>query len=122
MTQRPVYLIDASAAELGALDVLLVGDHFEGTIVLGRLPDDLRTLFVEFEEVVEGQLFSLLDQVEMRIRDAGLRFRWENGATTQAEDLQVFPSTGAMMFRAVPPPDGPLYGQPAADRPTSSHS
>jgi hypothetical protein len=119
MTQRPLYLTDTSAARLATLAVSPVGDLFEGTIQTDHLPDDLRQLFAEFEEVVEGQMFSLLDQVEDRIRTARLRVVWEGGADTPVSDLQVFPSTGAVSFRATPPTGVPLNGSAAVSRPTS---
>jgi hypothetical protein len=119
MTQRPIFLADASAARLAVLDVLLAGDHFEGSIDVERLPEGLRHLFAELEEVVEGQVFSLLDQTEDRIRNAGLRVLWEGGASTPVSDLQVFPSTGAVSFRATPPPALPLNGSAAAGHHTT---
>ena len=117
MTLRPLYLTDASSARLAALDVSVTDDHFEGTANLDQLPDDVRGLFAEFEDVVEGQVFSLLDSVELRIRSAGLRLDWGNGASSPVEDLQIFPSTGAISFRATPPAGLPLNGQAAAGRP-----
>jgi hypothetical protein len=111
MTQRPLYLIDPSSARLASLDVSTVGDHFEGTLDLNQLPDDLRLLFTEFEEVVEGQMFSLLDRLDERIRAAQLRLDWGGGTSTSVEDLQVFPSTGAISFKAMPPAGIALNGQ-----------
>jgi hypothetical protein len=119
MTQRPLYLTDASGARLAALAVSAVGDRFEGTIQADQLPDDLRRLFAEFEEVVEGQMFSFLDQVEDRIRAARLRVVWEDGASTPVSDLQVYPSSGAVSFRATPPAGVPLNGSASPSRPTS---
>ena len=122
MTQRPLYLTDDSGARLAALNVSTIGDHFEGTIALDQLPDDLRRVFAEFEEVVEGQMFSLLNSLEERIRTAQLRAAWAGGETTPAEDLQVFPSTGAISFRATPPAGILLNGQAAAYSPAPSVS
>jgi hypothetical protein len=79
----------------------------------------LRQLFAEFEEVVEGQVFSLLDQIEDRIRNVGLRVLWEDGSSTSVSDLQVFPSTGAVSLQADPPATMPLNGVATAERPTS---
>lgn len=119
MTQRPVCLTDPSTTRLATLDVSPVDDRFEGTIDAGRLPDDLRQLFAEFEEVVEGQMFSLLDRVEDRIRAARLRVLWDDGASTPVSDLQVFPTTGAVSFRATPAAGVPLNGSATTNCPTS---
>src|SRR5947209_1083116 len=100
MTQRPLYLTNASSAHLATLDVSMVGDRFEGTIDTGKLPEELRQLFADFEEVVEGQMFSLLDPIEERVQAAQLQLAWDGGGTTRVDDLQIFPSTGAISFRA----------------------
>jgi hypothetical protein len=116
MTQRPIYLTNASSDRLASLNVSIVGDHFEGTIDLKQLPDQLRQLFAEFEDVVESQMISLLDPVEERVRAAQLRLAWEGGESTPVDDLQVYPSTGAVSFRATPPASVALNGQAATDR------
>ena len=101
MNLRPVYLIDSrSSIKVAALDVRLVGDHFEGTISLDVMPPQLTRLFEEFEEIVEGQMFSLLDDIERKIGEAPLRILFDNGGEAEIADLQVFPSTGAVSFEA----------------------
>jgi len=113
MNSQPTHLVDDSAAKLAALDVSPVDDRFEGTIALDRLPSDLRKLFDEFEDVVEGQMFSLLDGIEDRIRAAGLRVLYENGGSSSVADLQVYPTTGAVSFKAGRPAADSVNGNPA---------
>jgi hypothetical protein len=119
MLRRPVYLTDASANRLAKLDVSPLSDRFEGSIDLKRLPDELLQLFTEFEGVVEGQVFSRLDPIEERIKSAQFRVTWDDGARTPVDDLQVFPSTGAVSLRATPPASVPVKGPVGAD-PTPS--
>ena len=58
----------------------------------------MRALFAEYEEIVEGQMFSLLDDVERRVADLHLNVLLEDGAELRADDLQVYPTTGAISF------------------------
>jgi hypothetical protein len=118
MTKRPMYLIDGSLRLLGNLEVSPVGNNYEGTIDFGHPPQEMRQLFTEFEEIVEGQMFSLLEQIEERIRAAQIQAIWNDGQNTPVEELQVFPSTGAVSFRATRPDVVPLNGSTVARRPT----
>jgi hypothetical protein len=99
MTHRPVYLIDQHSARVAALDVQFRDDHFEGLISLEGVPAPLRQLFEQFEEIVEGQMFSLLDDIEEKIEATRLRVLLENGSVACLSDLQVFPSTNAVSFK-----------------------
>jgi hypothetical protein len=99
------YLIDPSGAPIAALDVSQAGGRFDGTVALAGAPGPVRQLFAEFEEIVEGQMLSLLDQIQSRIMTLGLRVQFEDGSFAEPADLQVFPSTGAVSFtsRSLPP-------------------
>src|SRR5438876_9948020 len=80
MSNRPLYLIDRTSVRIASLDVQFRDDHFEGAISLDSIPLQLRQLFEEFEEIVEGQMFSLLDDIEEKIAAIPLRVVFENGA------------------------------------------
>ena len=99
MTHQPTDLIDDTGARIATLEVSPVGDRYEGTAGLDRLPTALRTLFEEFEDVVEGQVFSLLDGIEDRIRATALRVLFADGLSSPVADLQIYPSTGAVSFK-----------------------
>ena len=98
MTQRTGYLQDQAANRVAAVTVAPVGDRYEGTILLGSTPPDLRQLFEEYEELVEGQVLSRLDDVEGRIAALGLRIVFDEGTEAGVDDLQVYPSTGSVSF------------------------
>jgi hypothetical protein len=100
MTHKPILLIDQSATEVAVLDVRFRENHYEGTISLDGTPPQLRQLFERFEEVVEGQMFSLLDDIEEKIGTSLLRVRFDDGGEAFVADLQVFPSTKAVSFKA----------------------
>jgi hypothetical protein len=103
MTHRPLYLIDQTAANVAALDVSPVGDHFKGTISLKSTPPQLKRLFDEYEEIVEGQILSLLDEIEQKICKIHFRAIFENGSVASVCDLQVFPSTNSVSFKTRQP-------------------
>ncbi len=93
------YLVDESSARIAALDVKPSGDLYRGTICLDATPPQLKHLFEEFEENVEGQMFCLADEVEEKIAVMPLRVVFANGVAEYIEDLQVFPSTKRVSFK-----------------------
>ena len=103
MNPLPAFLIDRNSVPIAALEVAPVGGHFEGSLTLGALPPEVRRAFDFFEEIVEGQTFSLLDEAEDAITALGLRAALADGTEADLADLQVYPSTGAVSF-SVPVP------------------
>ncbi len=100
---RPIYLLDQANRRVASLNVNFTGTHYEGTISLDQAPPDLKRLFEEYEEIVEGQMFSLLDGIEEKIGVIPLKVSFENGTEAYVEDLQVFPSTGGVSFKTRQP-------------------
>jgi hypothetical protein len=99
MTRKPLYLVDQSAVNVATLDVQFRDDHYEGTISLDATQPQLRQLFDQFEKLVEGQMFSLLDDIEQKIGTMPLRVRFDDGEEADVADLQVFPITNAVSFK-----------------------
>lgn len=99
MTAQPTYLIDPSLTRIATLNVRLDGDLYHGTIILDAAPVHLKRLFEEFEENVEGQMFSLADEVETKIEALRLRAVFADGTEAPVEDLQVYPSTKRVSFK-----------------------
>jgi hypothetical protein len=99
MRSRHVQLVDRSRAVLAVAQVADEGGYFGGTIDLRSTPAELRALFEEFEEIVNGQMFVFLDEVQERIGALPIRAVFDDGSETSIEDLQVFPSTGDVSFR-----------------------
>jgi hypothetical protein len=100
---------------VATLDVGWRNGHYEGTIGLDGMSPELRRLFERFEEIVEGQMFGLLDDIEARIATVPLRAAFEDGVEVEIADLQVFPSTGGVSFisrQAV----GSVVPDPSSDR------
>ena len=99
MTPRPITFIDHSTARVATLEVGPVGDHFEGAISLDSTPPQLKLLFEEYEEIVEGQIFSLQDEIEEKISSISIRAVFDNGSMADVCDLQVFPTTRLISFK-----------------------
>jgi hypothetical protein len=99
MTDQPMYLVDQSSKRVAVLHVAPTGDRYRGTIWLDATPAQLKHLFEEFEENVEGQMFSLADEVEEQIGMIPLRVVFANGTEAYVEDLQVYPSTQRVSFK-----------------------
>lgn len=101
MTTRSVQLIDQSRSVLATAQVADEGDYYGGTIDLGRTPASLRALFDEFDEIVNGQMFAFLDEIQEKIGALPLKAVFDDGTEVYVKDLQVYPSTGDVSFRLV---------------------
>jgi hypothetical protein len=99
MTPRPIYLLDQGNHTVAVLNVTSTGTHYEGTISLEHTPPQIKQIFEEYEEIVEGQIFSVLDGIEEKISLIPFKVSFEDGKEAYVEDLQVFPSTGAVSFK-----------------------
>ena len=110
MNTRTVKLIDQSRDVLAVTQVADEGDHYGGTIDLEGAPASLRALFDEFEEIVNGQMFSFLDAIQEKIGSLPIKAVFDNGREVYVKDLQVFPSTGEVSFKSaeVPSPSAKL--------------
>ncbi len=99
MSTQPIYLIDQSSTRMAVLHVTPTGDLYRGTICLDATPPQLKHLFEEFEENVEGQMFTLADEIEEKIGGIPLKVVFPNGTEADVEDLQVYPSTNRVSFK-----------------------
>jgi len=101
MSTQTVKLIDRGGNLVATAQVDDEGEHFGGTIDLQPAPDQLRALFNEFEEIVNGQMFSFLDEIQDKIDGLSLKAAFPDGRTLGLKDLQVFPRTGDVSFKLV---------------------
>ena len=99
MTDGTVKLIDQSRNVLATARVVNEGDRYGGTIDLRYAPPVLRRPFAEFEEIVNGQMFSFLDEIEEKIGALPIKAVFESGKEVPVKDLQVYPSTGSVSFK-----------------------
>jgi ribosomal protein S1 len=110
MTMQSGYLVDRSSTKVAALDVARESDRYRGTICLDVTPLELKRLFAEFEENVEGQMFTHADEIEEKIAAIPLKVVFANGEEADIADLQVYPSTKRVSFKTHQPAALPRGG------------
>jgi len=96
---QDMQLIDSSRTVFAIARVADVGDRFEGTIGLLFTPPELRKLFDEFEEIVNEQSLSFLNEIQEKIGANRIKAIFEDGSEIDIKDLQVYPSTGDVSFQ-----------------------
>src|SRR3954468_977341 len=106
MNARPIFLTESTGTRLASLDVAFRDSHFRGTLSVETLPPHLAALFAEFEQTVEGQMFSLLDDIEERIAALTLHVAFDDGTQAPIADLQVYPARRAISFKLRQPAGG----------------
>ena len=99
MAMQLVRIVDQSMTVLATAEVADERGVFGGTIDLQSTPADLRILFDEFEEIVNGQMLSFLDEIQNKIAATSIMAVFDDGVGVPVKDLQVFPSTGDVSFR-----------------------
>jgi hypothetical protein len=99
--RKALKLLSKTSQVVATGQVTEANGFFEGTIDFADMPDDLRALFEEFDEVVNGQMLSLVDEVQDKIGSLGLRVVLDNGVEVPVRDLQIYPSSGDVSFRLV---------------------
>lgn len=103
MKTSPVLLTDAKGNPVASLQVSLENSRFTGTVDLSSAPPAIRDVFMRFEEIVEGQILSLLDSISDEIEQLDLRAVYENAKAVPIDDLQVYPTTGHVTFKIQQP-------------------
>lgn len=98
ITQR-AEIVDRQGRIVATMVVADCGTHFGGDIDLKNTPAELRGLFDEFEEVIDQQAFSDMDELLDRIGGFQLRANCEDGRCLELRDFQVFPSVLKASFR-----------------------
>ena len=99
MDTRRVRFIDSSGPVVATAQMADEDGRFGGMIDLRLTPSGLRSLFDEFEEIVDGQMLSFLDDIQQRIAAQPLRAAFDDGTETAASDLQAYPRAGDVPFR-----------------------
>ncbi len=101
MTTRLRGQLRTAQGELvGTVEVSKYSDgRYSGSIELSRTPAPILELFHHYEELVNGQVLSLLDDADARMDALGISFHAENQEPVRIHDLQVYPSDGVVSFR-----------------------
>ena len=98
MPHRVVTLLDEDRMPIATADVDDKQGRCSGTVDVNHMPESLRRLFEEYEEIVSNQIFGLLDQIEDRINSIPLLVVFDDGVEARARDVQIFPRSGTISF------------------------
>jgi hypothetical protein len=112
MNAQIAKLIDRSRNVVGIAHVNDEGEHYGGTIDLSCTPASLRALFEDFDEIVNGQMFSVLEEIQNKIDSWQIKALFDNGLEANVRDLQVYPSTGDISFQLASVPASPASNGP----------
>lgn len=95
-----MFLIDSQKNILAKITVSKIdGNLYIGTITDDYLPDNIRQTFLRYQEIINGQMFSLLDDIETEISRFGLAVSQPDSLKPlKIFDLQMM-SDGKISFR-----------------------
>jgi hypothetical protein len=102
MNDRTVQIVDQSCGIVATAQVAETDGVCAGSIDLRSMPADLRRRFEAYEEIVNGQMFSLLDEMEEQIGEIQLVAIFEDGEEFPVEDLQIYPRERRVSFKVAP--------------------
>lgn len=103
MPRQFVTIVDRDRNAVATGDVELRGDRYCGTVDAGPMPGPIREMFEGYEEIVNDQMFGLLDGIEDQIGQLRLAAVFGDGREVDVEDLQIFPGGGSLSFRVSVP-------------------
>ena len=101
MSSQRVTIIDQERTVVAKARVAKQEGYYAGVVDLRPMSAPLRQHFEEYEEIVNNQLFGLLDQIEKKIEAFPLRVVFEDGDEADLADVQVFPSIKKVSFTVV---------------------
>lgn len=99
MSSQKVKIVNQARKVLATAEVAEEEGYFVGLIDLRSMPATLRKHFEQYEEVVNNQLFSHLDDIEEKIGTLNLRVVFEDGREAEPADVQIYPSTKRVSFK-----------------------
>src|SRR5258708_980389 len=106
MNDDRLTLIDAAGNALAELEVTATEDGwFAGTVLSQQLPPKLKDALDWYDEIIDGQMLSYLDQATDAVEQFGLRVRERNGSARKVFSLHINKqSEVSFRFSPVSPP------------------
>jgi hypothetical protein len=95
---RNILLVDPAGTIVAEARVERNADGYSGSVDLGRMPAAMRRTFEDYESLVNGQVFSRLDEVEGLIATLALSAILDDGLTFPVTELQIYPEGRAISF------------------------
>lgn len=101
MSSQRVTIIDQSRQVVATAKVSEQDGCFAGRIDLSSMPATLQLQFQEYEEMVNQQMFSFLDDLEEKIETLFLKAVFADGNVEQLTDVQIYPSPKSVSFKVI---------------------
>ena len=101
---KTIKIIDQCRTAVATAQVSKSEERFTGWIDLRPMPPTLRQTFEEFEEILNSQMFSFLDEFEEQISAMQLKVLFNEGDEAAVKDLQIYPSSRRVSFKIVEEP------------------
>jgi hypothetical protein len=98
-----VTIVDRDRNVVAIAEVEFRRDGYSGSVNVSRMPEALRLKFERYEDIVNSQTFSILDQIEEEIGAIPFVAVFEDGYESSIKDLQIFPGSGTVSFTVVEP-------------------
>ncbi|ETW97719.1 MAG: hypothetical protein ETSY2_44110 [Candidatus Entotheonella gemina] len=99
MIAQFVRLIDQERRVVATAQVVERDGIFAGQMDLKPMPVLLQQLFKEYEEIINTQMFSYLDEIEEQIEMLHLKGTFEDGYEFILTDVKIYPSIDKVSFR-----------------------
>jgi hypothetical protein len=103
MQHKSVTIFDGEGNAVATAKIEFRKEFYAGSVNLERMPESLRLMFEEYEEIVNNQIFSLLDQIEDQISAIPFVAVFDDGCQAHMKDLQIFTKGGTVSFKMVEP-------------------
>ena len=107
---KKVSLIDTNGNKLAELLIACEEDGwFNGTVICQNLPIDVKKALAWYDEVVQDQILSYLDEATAAVQRFELQAKFSDGSTHKVYSLHVSP-VNEVSFRitpVLPPPQRP---------------
>lgn len=99
MAEQTIKLLGQSGMVLATARVVDEGTHFGGAIDLSSTPAEVLALFENFEEIVNQQMLSFLDEIEDKIDALRVQAVFADGSKVPVSSLQVYPAASEVSFK-----------------------
>jgi hypothetical protein len=108
MSHQNVKITDQFGKILANAQVKETDDCWQGTFSFNNFTPEILSVFEEWEEIVNGQMLSFLDEIQQKISRLSILAVFEDGRTFWTRDLQIYPSTSEISFKTLEVPRAPV--------------
>ena len=96
-------ILDGARNVVAIAEVEFHAGGYSGSVNVDRMPEPLRRKFETYEDIVNNQMFGILDQIEEEIGAIPFVAVFDDGLESSVRDLQVFPKGGTVSFTVAEP-------------------